>query len=218
MSPSWRGPSIVGSIVIFVLSNLYWWRRERTVRKGMAVARDWDDNSDRSGREIDAATEAAGTSLEDLAEEIERLHDRIEAQDAEIAEYSTQLGNVRARWAELWWDGLTAEQLTVEEPSVLTLVIPDGETADARALAKRAANERLVGIVGAGGEGTFVVTVGEELTEHVSAAALAGEVAADVGGGAGGSKRSATGGGAVGGLRSAIEDVEQRLEDRPPFG
>lgn len=211
--------STLTSIVALGATNVYWWRRERTVHRGLSVSRDWEESSGIVREDVRKAAEMADTTPEELPEEVERLHGRIEDQESKLAQYSTRLGNVRTRWAELWWETVALDHIVFDEPQVLTLVVPDGEAADAEALAKRAlTRERLLGIFGASGDGTFVVTVGEELRERFSAAELATELATEVNGGAGGSRRSATGGGASERLQPAIDDIEERIENCAPFG
>lgn len=215
---NWRRLAGVGSLLALVGSNVYWRRRERTVREGLSVSHDWEAAAGVTQRDLYEAAEVADTSPDELTGEIERLHERIEAQERDLAQYSTRMGSVRARWTRLWWDALTTEAAPADEPHALGVVIPDGETADAEALAKRAAeHEEVVTVVGAETDRTFVVKVSASLTDTVAAVELAQELTDVVGGGAGGSDRSATGGGATGDLESAIDELIERIENRPPF-
>jgi alanyl-tRNA synthetase len=210
--------AIVSAIALLV-TNCYWWRRERTVRESLTVSRDREAKSTGTERELREVALAVDISPEALPEEIEQLRNRIATQEAELEQYSTRLGNSKARWGDLWQEALFTEAVDPDEPRVIGLVIPGGETDDARAAAKRAAEQdRWIAVVGAGGDGTFVVSVGEELTERFSAAELAGDLAEAVGGGAGGSPRLATGGSAaIEDLRPAIETLQRTIEGSETF-
>ena len=209
----------IGSVVAVVAVNLYWWRRERLVREGLTVSRDWKVASNIAQGDVREATEAAGTSLENLPEEVSRLQERIEAQEATLAQHSTRLGSVRARWARSWLETVRDYALEPGVPQVLGRVIPGGETADAEAMAQQTEeHDQLVAVIGADGDGTFVVTVGEDLTDDFSAADLARELAEEVGGEAGGSPRWAMGGGANGPLEPAIDALGRRIEKHETFG
>lgn len=208
----------MGSLLALVGTNAYWKRRERAVREGLSVSHDWEATAGATQRDLYEAAEVADTSPEELTAEIERLHERIEAQERDLAQYSTQVGSVRARWARLWWDALTSDRVPTTEPHVLGVVIPGGETADAEALAKQVtSSDNCVAIVGAEGDRTFVVQVGEALIDDIAAVDLARELTDAVGGGAGGSDRAATGGSATGDLESAIDDLVERTETEAPF-
>ena len=209
--------AIVSAIALLV-TNLYWWRRERTVQESLTVSRDRQATSHGFGEEVRAAAELLDGAPGTLATDIEALQEKIERQERTIAEHATELGNVRARWAEAFWDELAANVVSDEEPCVLTVELPHNDRKDAEALGKRAAeHDWVVVVIAANGDYTFVVTVGEELTGAFAADDIAREFAEAVGGGGAGGSNAFASGGVSEPVGPALEDLGRRLRAREPF-
>lgn len=205
--------ALVGGIAL-VATVGYWWRRERRVRESLTTSREWAANTtDETDREGLRAAEAAAERLD---ARVEDLPQRIAALDEERRDLRRDLGEARERWADALWHARFADDETDDGESldgdpVRIVEFERGDLADARALAKRASDEAGVTLVAAHGDGSFAVAVGEELATTLGATDVADELAAEVGGGAGGNKRLAAGGGATGALGDGCRRVRDQL-------
>lgn len=194
---------------LLVATNLYWRRREQAVREGMAASEEWEESEGVHREEIraaEAAAKALDTRPADLPEKARVLNRR-------VRDLESELDDLRRRWVETWWAARTEAAVDPTEPHVLSVRLDDGTLSDAETFGERTAeNDREIAIVTAHADSTFVVTVGDALTDEFSAATLAQDLTDRAGGGAGGSDQYATGGG-VDDLASGSERLRERLED-----
>lgn len=194
--------------IALVVSNLYWWRRERTVRNSLIVSRDWETATN-TVEQVDrrAPQEAA----EQLDARVEDLPERIAALDEERRDLRRELDTVREQWADSWW---TAREAVTENDPVLVVEFDRGELPDARALAKRAIETDRITLVAAHGDGSFAVAVGDGVDGDFSAKEIATDLADVVGGGAGGNARLAAGGGTTESLGEGCRRIKEQLLGR----
>lgn len=207
--------SIVSGVALAGMT-LYWRRRERMVRESLTVSRDWEANTNDTGKshtedrkERRAATEAADL----LNARVRDLPKRITSLDEERRDLRHELDSVRERWADSWWTAKVDEAITTsDDPAILVIELDSGELPDARAFAKRAMEEDAITLVAAHGDGSFAVAVGEALSGEFNAEDIACKIADEAGGGAGGNARLAAGGGATGALSESCEQIKWTLQ------
>lgn len=208
----------VGLGVALLGANVYWRRRERTVRESLITSREEQADAEGGSEELARLARMLDADPEDVPSEVRALETRLEKKVDQVAALSTELGEVRRRWAMLVAETLVTPRLGPDEPQVVVLTLAGGTTEDTKALGKVLIERRQwVGIVIAEAAGTFTVTVGEELRETVAANDLAERIADRAGGGAGGSTQIANGGGDADALRDAAEELEAELTTREPF-
>jgi alanyl-tRNA synthetase len=202
--------AFVGSIAV-VATSCYWWRRERRVRESLIASQEWAANTanETDRKELRAAEAAA----ECLDARVEDLPQRIATLDEERRDLRRELGRTRECWADALWHARFDDSTEPPDGDDLVRIVEFewGELADARALAKRASDEAGVTLVAAHHDGSFAVAVGEELTTALSATDVADDLAAEVGGGAGGNDRLAAGGGAAGALGEGCRRLRNDL-------
>lgn len=193
------------------MMNLYWWRRERTVRESLAVSRDWEadgsDDDEEKGQKLAAARNAADV----LDTRPEALPDRVEAVDEERRELRRETDKLRERWARTWWQARSSDPMPTDEPHVVTVDLPRGGMDDVKAFAKRAIeDDHAITLVTAREQGAFAVAIGAALREEFDAPEIATGLAGD--GGAGGSEHLAMGGNDDGLPEETVERVRNRIE------
>lgn len=195
---------------LLVVANLYWWRRERTVRESLAVSRDWEadgSGDDRQKGELAAARTAADV----LDTRPEALPDRVEAVDEERRELRRETDRLRERWARTWWEARSGDPVSTDESRVVTVDLPHGGMEDVKAFAKRALeDDHAIALVTARENGAFAVAIGAALREEFDASEIATGLAGD--GGAGGSEHLAMGGNDDGVPEETVERVRDRIE------
>lgn len=191
--------------IVIVVTNLYWWRRERTVRSSLTVSRDWETTSNTVDQ---AERRAPQEAAEQLDARVEDLPERVAALDEERRNLRRELDTVREQWANAWW---TARDAGNESDRVLVVEFDHGELPDARALAKRAIETDRITLVAAHGDGSFAVAVGDRVNGDFSAREVATDLADVVGGGAGGNARLASGGGTTGSVEEGCQQIKEQL-------
>lgn len=190
-------------------TNLYWKRREQSLREGLTTSLERQESAGFEREELRAAQEAAAT----LNTRPEDLPEKAEAIDSKVRKLNRKLDALRDQWVETWWSARTQQPIDSSAPHVHSLELPEGTLSDAEAFGERTAtDERGVAVIVAQADSTLVVTVGDELSGEFSAADIAQEIADRAGGGAGGSEQYATGGGGSE-LAAESRDVVERLEE-----
>lgn len=203
--------AVAAGIATIVGTNAYWWQRLKTTRDAITVSRERDREVAAATTGADAllerAADRAGTTPEELPEAIEELETQRADAEKALNVAKTDLGGAHSRWARRWWEARTAPGF--EGPGTLVVTI-EGESDDARALAKRAIEYNGgVTVVVAEPSNSFVVSAGDA-TEH-EADEIARRIADRAGGGAGGSSTLATGGGAGDDLGAVANELTAEL-------
>lgn len=191
-------------------TNLYWRRREQAVRDGLTTSRKRQESGGFQREEVRAAEEAAdalNTRPADLPEKVEAL-------DEKVRKLNHDLDSLRKRWVDTWWSARMQQPIDPSEPHVLSITLEEGTLSDAEAFGERTAmDEWGIAIITAHADSTFVITVGEELSDEFGAADLAQELSDRAGGGAGGDDHYATGGD-VEELQAGSQYVRDQLEEK----
>ena len=219
----WRVKPTVTDLVLaggLVLANLYWWRREQTVRAGLQTTREWRREAmtgTESGVADDESTGElpAGDALREAAELVNAapaaLPDRVETLDNKVRALTQETDHLRARWAAAWWQGRETQR--IDGHRVVAATLPDGSMDDARELAKYATEHRdCLAIVVAPDPAAFAVGVGGDAAAEFDASAVASRLAEAAGGDAGGTAELATGGGVSGDVEAAIQRLWDRID------
>jgi len=214
----WRIRPTVTDLVLaggFVLANIYWWRREQTIRAGLRTTREWRREAVTGAESGVADDESAGDlpardALQEAAELVNAapadLPDRVETLDDKVRALTRETEHLRERWAAAWWQGRETQR--IDGCRVVATTLPDGSLDDARALAKFATEHRdCLAVVVAPDPDAFAVGVGGAAAAKFDAAAVASRLAEAAGGGAGGTAELATGGGVSGDVEAAIQSL-----------
>lgn len=183
-------------LTVVLLSNLWWWRRTRTVREALATSHARDERlvSDPSDTTEGDATLARAAARADCRPS--ELPDRVETLRERIRESKNETDRLRRLWPQSWWDAVQREPVDMDDAHVVSVRLADARTTDAQAFGDYAQNhENEIAIVVAGGDGTVVVSVGRHLREEYDASELVDEITDYAGGDGGGSAAFATGGG-----------------------
>lgn len=206
------------AVVVLVVTNLYWWRRVRTITDALTLSRD---------RAFEAATEpqanhhsAVDVTLNEAARyadvDPDNLPERVKEMDDKISTLSNELKTQQRAWADSWWEALAMEPVDQKEPHVLVVPLENGDVDVAQTFGGVAVeHDDAISIILGLLDGSCTVTVGENLSGDFSASAIVDEITDRSGGGGGGSESFATAGGTrPQTLRSAVEAVKEDLSSR----
>lgn len=215
-----------GLATALLASNLYWWRRERGVRRSLTTSRETDggvdvSNSRADSDELAAVRELSGTL--DVA--VTDLPDRVGTMDRRVRVLENGFGRLRRRYVEEWWGATVDDSVDTTDPFVVHATVSTHESVAAveddllKQLGKFAVSAENCLLVAVDvDDGSFVVTVGEALRSEVDAADVARETVADIAGGAGGATDFAQGGGAdPEATGRAVADTVDRLRSTTTF-
>lgn len=193
-------------IVALLLTNFYWYQRERALRRGLAVCNKWDS----SLADIETKQRDTDRYLEDIAAtlntSISDVPEAVESLDAKVRELTRSLKKTRRAWGISVADALAASKQPRSGPLIVHLL--KGRSEDVHALATATEREGLTAVCGHE-DATFVVTTTADSTE--SAAEIASDAIADYPGGAGGSDALAQGGGSD---KACFDGIEAAFSDR----
>jgi len=132
----WRIRPTVTDLVLaggFVLANVYWWRREQTIRAGFRTTREWRREAV-TGAESRVDDESAGDlpardALREAAELVNAapadLPDRVETLDDKVRALTRETEHLRERWAAAWWQGRETQR--IDGCRVVATTLPDAE-------------------------------------------------------------------------------------------
>jgi len=209
------------AVGIIAVTNLYWWRRTRRVTEGLTVSRDHETTPDRPGgardddarhRTLESAAAAADCPPEDLPDRVRGLKNTIRT-------VKTANAALPERWAGYWLTARGLPAIDRDETYAIAVPLPDGELADAKAIAKAAlADETGIVIAVAMADDAVAVSVGAALRDEYAADELATDLVDRAGGaGAGGSADFASGGGGdAEALRAAATAIQAQVRETLP--
>lgn len=208
----------VGLGIVVVVTNVYWWRRIKTVREALTVSR--ERALEATSKPVSPDGSKGGIILKDAAERADvdpkDLPERVEEMNENIRSLMNELDALRHSWAVSWWDALSRKSVDPHDSHVLVVPLEDGNVEVVQAFAQEAVNhDASITIILGLQDGSCSVTVGENLREEFSAAAIVDEIANKAGGGGGGSRSIATAGGTKPeDLHDVVESVQQDLKVR----
>ncbi len=205
-----RSLTLLGALV---LTNLYWWRRERTVRESLSVSRKRE--RDVTAEDHHEVVSAAQKSADLLDARPAVLPERIETLDEERRELRRELERTRQKWADAWWFTRVEHTPSTADVRVAAIHLPRGRLEDVEALAKRATeDDHGIGIGFAGGDGTFAVGVGTSAADDLPADEIADRIVTTAGeGGGGGSDHYASGAAPFDDIDRGVETLLDDLTD-----
>lgn len=209
---------VIGLAVLCVVTNLYWWRRTNAIEDALRTSLERDERV-RNGETNVTESATAEVLLHRAANRADcppsELPERIGTLRERIGEGENELARVRRAWAKSWLDA-RRRACNTDAPHVLTGRFENATTDDIQTIAEYAREcPREVGIFVATSSGAVCVSVGDDLTETVSAADIIDDICANAGGGGGGTELFATGGGMdPTTLSPVVEDVREELATR----
>lgn len=182
---------------VLVISNAYWYLRERAVRRGLQESAEWDRRdtlqTSQPPQDLEAAAETLDTSVDDIPRAVEAL-------DEKVRQLQNSLETSRNAWATVARDALF-ESPPNRSGTTLIVHLINGSSDDAQTFMESLDREGVTAVC-AHRDNTFVL-VSES---HHSAIDLARDTMAEIPGGAGGSEHFAQGG-------SQNDSVFKRLEE-----
>lgn len=188
----------VSLVLILLLTNAYWYRRERTVKRGLSTSRVWDEVADEMVRGADRRLREVASTLDASVGEVP---ERVAALDSKVRRLQSELDGCRERWSDITRSALDDEVVGSDGP--LLVHIP-GSRDDAAALLAALDTEGLTAVCGRA-DHSFVVRTPPGT--GLSADAIARSAVAGGPGGAGGSETFAEGRGESGQVFEALESV-----------
>nr|WP_152417729.1 DHHA1 domain-containing protein [Haloferax larsenii] len=203
---------IIALLSIGVLaSNLYWYSRYKSLKKGFRVSKEWDslknnDHRPQMNTELKKISNQLNCSVDDIPDAIEDL-------DTKIRELQSEISICRSEWAKATADVISLE--VAQSSNVLLIDFKTGDSEDIKELADEVVGEqRKIVVVYSSLDNSFVVRSAE--AANVSAINIAQDIVDNSAGGAGGSDEFAQGGSPVQNLFEKItESTREHTRDHP---